>query len=126
MKLMKIIGYLMVIVVLEGALQEYHRVSLSHAHGYHVDHHDTVSHERQKESVPTSLKLRRTGYAWYELIMVIIQSLWALVIGVAQSIWHTIRTWIELILIVFECSELVHKLSDRFNLWAGLPQIKIW
>jgi hypothetical protein len=116
MKLMKIIGYLMVIVVLEGALQEYHRVSLSHAHGYHIDHHDTVSHERQKES----------AYAWYEVIMVIIQSLWALVIGVAQSIWHTIRTWIELILIVFECSELVHKLSDRFNLWAGLPQIKIW
>lgn len=103
----------MVLAALEGALQEYRQVTSSNAHGYHVDHHNAA--EPQKEP----------SYAWYEIIMVIMQSLWALVIGAIQWIWHTIRTWIELMLIVFECSELVHKLGDRFNLWGGLPQIKI-
>jgi hypothetical protein len=104
MKLIKIIGYLMVIAALEGALQEYHQVTSDR--GHHGDHRDTISQKTQKEPV----------YAWYEIIMVIMQSLWALVIGAIQSIWHAIRTWVELLLIVFECSELVHKLSDRFNL----------
>lgn len=115
MKPIKIIGYLMVIVALEGALQEYLRVT-SPAHVYHAEHRTTVSHESEKEPV----------YAGYEIIMMIIQSVWALVIGAVQSIWHTIRTWIELLLVAFECSELVHKLGDRFNLWAGFPHIKWW
>lgn len=115
MKLIKIIGYLMVIAALEGALQEYRQVTSDHAHEYHADYRGTVSHELKKES----------GYAWYEIIMVIIQSVWALVIGAIQWVWDTIRTWVELLLIVFECSELVHKLGDRFNLWGGLSQIKI-
>lgn len=106
MRLAKIIGYLMVIAALEGALQEYIRVTTSHEHGYHADHSTTVSRESEKEPV----------YAWYEIIMMIIQSVWALAIGLIKSIWHPIRTWIELLLIAFECSELIHKLGNRFNL----------
>jgi hypothetical protein len=97
----------MIIAVLEGALQEYHQVTSAHAHGYHADHHNAASDEPDKEPV---------HYAWYEIIIMIMQSLWALVIGVIKSIWHTIRTWVELMLIAFECSELVHKLSERFKL----------
>ena len=121
MKLIKIIGYLMVIAALEGALQEYRQVTSSNAHGHHIDHRTIVSHEQEKESFD-ELRMsgnRRPGPTWYEIIMVILQSLWALVIGAIQWIWHTIRTWIELMLVVFECSELVHKLGDRFNLWRG-------
>lgn len=122
MKLIKIIGYLMVIAALEGALQEYRQVTSGH--GHHADHRDIVSHER-RPVLRSFNEVGRTVYAWYEIIMVIMQSLWALVIGAIQWIWGTIRTWIELLLIVFECSELVHKLSDRFNLWGGLSQIKV-
>lgn len=104
----------MVFAVLEGALQEYHRVASDHSYEYQANHRNVVSHEPH-----------RNGCAWYEIIMMIMQSLWALAVGAIQSIWHTIRTWVELLLIVFECSELVHKLSDRFNLWDGLNWMKI-
>lgn len=117
MKLIKIIGYLMVIVTLEGALQEYLRVNSSHSHAgvHHVGHRNLISDESKKE----------LAHSWYEIIMLIIQSLWALVINTVKSIWDTIRTWIELMLIAFECSELVHKLGERFNLWEGLHHIKL-
>jgi hypothetical protein len=121
MKLIKIVGYLMVIAALEGALQEYRQVTSGHGHH---DHGNTVSHEG-RPVLRSFNEVGRIGYAWYEIIMVIMQSVWALVIGALRWIWGTIRTWIELLLIVFECSELVHKLGDRFNLWGGLSQIKI-
>jgi hypothetical protein len=119
MKAMKIVGYLMVIVALEGALQEYMWVTSAQSHA--SVHHAVVSHESEKKPMHVG-----TGYAWYEIIMMIIQGLWTLVVGAVQSIWHTIRRWIELMLIAFECSELVHKLGDRFNLWGGLHHLKWW
>ncbi len=94
----------MVIAALEGALQEYRQVISQQVDGHHI-----MARESQKKPV----------YAWSEIIMMIMQSLWMQMIGAVRSVWGAIRTWVELLLIVFECSELVHKLGDRFNLWRG-------
>ncbi len=114
MKPIKIIGYLLVIAALEGAVQEYLRMTASHAKEdpyYYGDYHNPVrKDDRKKEST----------HSWYEIVLAIMQSLWAMLVRTVQSMWHAIREWVELVLIVFECSELVHKLAGRFNLWGGL------
>jgi len=108
---MKIIGYLMIIAALEGALHEYMRLTATHVDSdvYHGGHH-SVSSGAEKE--PT--------HTWYEIIMIIMQSVWALLAGTVKLIWGGIHKWIELMLVIFECNELVHKLAERFNLWGGL------
>ena len=117
MKPIKIIGYLMVIVALEGALQEYLWVTSAHSNAdvYHDGHHNRVSSERKKES----------SHSWCEIVMLMIQSVWALLVGAMQWIWQSLHSWIQLMLVAFECSELVQKLGERFNLWGGLHLIKL-
>jgi hypothetical protein len=107
----------MVIVALEGALQEYFSVTSAHAHAdvYHDSHYNHLSSERKKES----------SYSWYEIVLFMMQGVWALLVGAVQWAWQSIHSWIQLMLVAFECSELVEKLGKRFNLWAGLPEIKL-
>ena len=117
MKGMKIVGYLMIIVALEGALHEYMRLTSERGDSMHHANRHGVSSNFKKESARVSMKRHA---AWYETILMALQGLWALLIGLVQLIWGGIYKWIKLMLVVFECSELVQKLAERFNLWSVL------
>jgi len=112
MKLMNIILYLALIAVCEGALHEYLWWTGSHAKqgNYQAIGEDQKASEGKKES---SLGI-------LEIFMLIMQALWAFLVGIARWIWHGICEWIELVLMILECTELAHKLAERFHLWGGM------
>lgn len=117
MKLMSIILYVTVIAALEGALYEYLWWTASHTgHG----NYETVQRHQgarglKKESTGFALEQQKTWPGFLEQSISILQALWTILIAILQWIWHGIREWIEIVLMIFECTELIHKMFERFH-----------
>lgn len=112
MKLMNIILYLTLIAFLKGALCGY--IWWTTSYTAPISHQVIVCEQGAGEPNKESTS------GLIEIFVAIMQVLWAFLVGIVQRMWHGVREWIELVLMLFECTELAHKLAERFNFW-GVP-----
>lgn len=111
MKTTTVVLYLLAIAAFEGALYEYLSMSTVRSERtYQMRHCSRVFTAPKKESA---------DYSWYEILASIMHSIWALLIGCVRWMWHGIHESTELIMMLFDESELFQDLMLRFNVCEG-------